>query len=219
MIHLPGPLGVVAGCDPSGESGQIHWRQLRNGLLDFFNGCHGLRVANRPILLKSGYLAFVLRWGRGLALSSGMIRRGVLHHQIFVVSDAVQSARFYEPVLRFLGYQCSGSGPNYQDWRLQVEGAPHELSFISVDPALRGIKHVRGAVGQQHHFAWAAASPREVDEFHARVLVPLAAAGDAVILDPPGPCPEYTSVYYAVFFEDPDGLKFEFVFNPPAPLP
>ncbi len=145
-----------------------------------------------------------------------MIRRGVLHHQIFVVSDAARSARFYEPILRFLGYACSGSGPKYQDWKLGVEGAPHELSFVSVDPALRGIHHVRGAVGQQHHFAWAAASPQEVDEFHARILVPLSDAGDTVILDPPGLCPEYSPVYYAVFFEDPDGLKFEFVFNPPT---
>jgi glyoxylase I family protein len=148
-----------------------------------------------------------------------MIRRGVLHHQIFVVADATRSARFYEPVLRFLGYQCAGSSPHYQDWRLMVEGAPHELSFISVDPALRDIKHIRGAVGQHHHFAWAAATPQEVDLFHEKVLVPLAAAGDCTILDPPSLCPEYTPVYYAVFFEDPDGLKFEFVYNPPSPIP
>jgi glyoxylase I family protein len=148
-----------------------------------------------------------------------MIRRGVLHHQVFVVSDATRSARFYEPVLHFMGYTCSGSSPRYQDWKLLVEGAPHELSFVSVVPALKGMRHVRGAVGQHHHFAWAAASPQEVDEFHARVLVPLAAAGDVVILDPPALCPEYSPNYYAVFFEDPDGLKFEFVFNPPTPLP
>jgi len=46
-------------------------------------------------------------------------------------------------------------------------------------------------------------------------LQPLAAAGDCTILDPPTLCPEYSPRYYAVFFEDPDGLKFEFVFNPP----
>jgi catechol 2,3-dioxygenase-like lactoylglutathione lyase family enzyme len=74
---------------------------------------------------------------------------------------------------------------------------------------------VRGAVGQQHHFAWAAASPEEVDLFYETVLRPLAAAGDCVVLDPPCLCPEYTPGYYAVFFEDPDGLKFEFVYNPP----
>jgi catechol 2,3-dioxygenase-like lactoylglutathione lyase family enzyme len=146
-----------------------------------------------------------------------MIRRGGLHHQIIVVSDATRSARFYEPILRFLGYQCSGASAHYQDWKLCVEGAPHELSFVSVDPALRGIRHMRGAVGQQHHFAWAAASPAEVDEFYTTVLLPLVVAGDAAVLDSPALCPEYTPVYYAVFFEDPDGLKFEFVYNPPPP--
>ncbi len=150
-------------------------------------------------------------------LTPAIIRRGVLHHQIFVVTDATRSARFYEPVLQFLGYKCCGSSPHYQDWKLLVEGAPHELSFVSVDPALAGIKHMRGAVGQQHHFAWAAASPQEVDLFYDTILRPLATAGDATVLDPPGLCPEYTPVYYAVFFADPDGLKFEFVYNPPAP--
>jgi catechol 2,3-dioxygenase-like lactoylglutathione lyase family enzyme len=146
------------------------------------------------------------------------MKRGVLHHQIFVVADAKRSARFYEPVLRYLGYVRGGMGDYYQDWRLITEGAPHELSFVSAMPELRHIPHTRGAIGQHHHFAWTAASPAEVDDFHATVLVPLAAAGDATILDPPVLCPEYTPTYYAVFFEDPDGLKFEFVYNvPPAP--
>lgn len=144
------------------------------------------------------------------------MKRGVLHHQILVVADAQRSARFYEPVLRFLGYACAGSAENYQDWRLITEGAPHEITFISVAPSLRHIAHVRGAVGQHHHLAWTAASPGEVDEFYEQVLRPLAAAGDCTVLDPPTLCSEYSARYYAVFFEDPDGLKFEFVFNPPT---
>ena len=150
--------------------------------------------------------------------SRSTMRRGVLHHQIFVVSDAARSARFYAPILRFLGYECAGSSPRYQDWRLVTDGAPHEISFVSVAPALREIRHVRGAVGQHHHLAWTAASQREVELFYESVLVPLAAGGDCVVLDPPGLCPEIAPEYYAVFFEDPDGLKFEFVYNPPAPL-
>ena len=145
------------------------------------------------------------------------MRRGVLHHQIFVTADATRSARFYGPVLRFLGYECVGSSPRHQDWRLVTDGAPHEISFVSVTPELRGIQHVRGAVGQHHHFAWTAASPQEVDLFFEDVLVPLAATGDCGVLDPPGLCSEYSPEYYAVFFEDPDGLKFEFVYNPPTP--
>lgn len=146
------------------------------------------------------------------------MRRGVLHHLIIRVSDAERSARFYVPILRFLGYECAGSSPRHQDWRLIIEGAPHEISFVSVAPALQGIQHVRDAAGQQDHFAWTATSRQEVDLFYTSVLVPLAAAGDCVVLDPPVRCPEYSPEYYAVYFEDRDGLKFEFVFNPPIPL-
>jgi glyoxylase I family protein len=127
----------------------------------------------------------------------------------------VRSARFYEPILGFLGYHRVASSPTFEDWRLVTDGAPHEISFVSVAPALRAIQHVRGAVGQQHHFAWSAAAPAEVDLFHQSVLLPLAAAGDCTILDAPALYPEYSPQYYAVFFEDPDGLKFEFVYNPP----
>jgi glyoxylase I family protein len=143
-----------------------------------------------------------------------MIRRGVLHHQIIVVSDASRSARFYSPILRFLGYERVGSSLTHEDWRLMTDGAPHELTFVSVAPALRHIQHVRGAIGQHHHFAWSAASPQEVDLFYESVLGPLSSCGDCVVLDPPARYPEYSAEYYAVFFEDPDGLKFEFVFNP-----
>ena len=97
-----------------------------------------------------------------------------------------------------------------------TDGAPHEITLVSVAPALRDIKHVRGAVGQHHHLAWTAASPQEVDLFFERILVPLASAGHCSILDPPALCPEYSTEYYAVFFEDPDCLKFEFVYNPVA---
>jgi catechol 2,3-dioxygenase-like lactoylglutathione lyase family enzyme len=141
--------------------------------------------------------------------------RGVLHHQVFVVTDAQRSARFYVPVLRFLGYEQVGVSESHQDWRLITNGAPHEISFVSVASALRDVPHVRGAVGQHHHFAWTAELPDEVDEFYERVLRPLVESGDCVVQDPPSLCPEYSPRYYAVFFEDPDGLKFEFVFNPP----
>jgi hypothetical protein len=114
-----------------------------------------------------------------------------------------------------MGYKKAGQGKDFQDWRLITLGAPHEISVVSVKPTLRHIKHVRGAIGQQHHFAWTAASRREVDEFFASVLKPLIATGDSRLLTPPAAWPQYSPKYYAVSFEDPDGLKFEFVFNPP----
>ena len=57
------------------------------------------------------------------------MRRGVLHHMAFRVTDVERSTRFYVPVLTFMGYECAGKSDRYQDWKLMVEGAPHEIQL------------------------------------------------------------------------------------------
>ena len=59
-----------------------------------------------------------------------------------------------------------------------------------------------------HHLAFHADSREDVDAFHD-FLVQLG----ATVLDPPAEY-DYTPGYYAVFFEDPDGLKLEVVYEP-----
>ena len=55
------------------------------------------------------------------------------------------------------------------------------------------------------YLAFSAADRQQIDSLYRDVLLPR----DAVILDAPTPCPEYSPTYYAVYFEDPDGLKLE----------
>ena len=50
-----------------------------------------------------------------------------------------------------------------------------------------------------------------------QVLAPLEKKGLCEVEDPPCDCPEYGDGYYATFFFDPDGLKFEFVTTPNYP--
>lgn len=142
-----------------------------------------------------------------------MRHRGLLHHQIVVVADLARSAAFYGPVLTDWGYELAGASARFQDWRRWDLDTPHELSIVQVDPALASVRHRRGAVGHHHHLAFAAADRADVDRFHRDVLVPLAARGLGRILDAPDDCPEYGEGYYATFFEDPDGLRLEFVVN------
>jgi hypothetical protein len=54
----------------------------------------------------------------------------------------------------------------------------------------------------------------DADGFYEKVLRPLELEGLCTVEDPPCDCPEYDEGYYATFFFDPDGLKFEFVINP-----
>ena len=146
------------------------------------------------------------------------IHRGLLHHIVITVSSVERSSRFYGPVFRYLGYELSGSrygdGHAYEDWKRWELDTPHEISIVQVSPALASVKHQPGAIGHHHHMAFCALDRADVDRFYSSVLMPLCNAGLCAIEDPPCDCPEYGEGYYATFFKDPDGLKYEFVINP-----
>lgn len=144
--------------------------------------------------------------------------RGLLHHMNIKVSDLRRSAPFYAAVLGHLGYEKSGShyGEDYcyEDWKRWDHDMPHEIGIGQADPKLSALGYAKGAMGHHDHVAFCALDRADVDRFHAEVLVPLAKAGLCAIEDPPCDCPEYGEGYYATFFTDPDGLKYEFVINP-----
>lgn len=138
--------------------------------------------------------------------------RGLLHHLIISVSDLKRSSGFYGPVFRSLGYDLGGAGDHFEDWKRWDLETPHEISIVQA--RVPEIKHVRGAMGHHHHLAFCALDRADVDAFYETVLVPLRRDGLCSVEDPPFDCPEYGEGYYAVFFSDPDGLKYEFVINP-----
>lgn len=136
------------------------------------------------------------------------IVRGAVHHIDLNVTDLAASKAVYGPVLEFLGYtQVKDSGGC--EWDLQgQEGHGVSIGLRPCDPAEAGHRHHRYAPGL-HHLAWRAGSRADVDRLHA-LLVERAIP----VLDAPAHYPEYSGDYYAVFFEDPDGMKLEFVFAP-----
>jgi len=146
------------------------------------------------------------------------IHRGLLHHLIITVSDVNRASPFYGAMFRHLGYELNGSSHEgdhrYEDWKRWDLDTPHEISIVQGDPALAGVKHQRGAVGHHHHLAFCALDRADVDRFYAEVLAPLEKQGHCTVEDPPCDCPEYGEGYYATFFHDPDGLKYEYVINP-----
>ena len=144
--------------------------------------------------------------------------RGLLHHMILRVSNLERSSLFYRKMFEYLGYELADSRYEgdfaYEDWKRWDLETPHEISICQVEEALEGTKHTRGAVGHHDHIAFCASSREDVDRFYEEILVPLAKEGLCEIEDPPCDCPEYGEGYYATFFFDPDGLKYEFVINP-----
>jgi glyoxylase I family protein len=140
--------------------------------------------------------------------------RGLLHHLNISVSSLPRSSAFYGAVLRHLGYELGGSSETHEDWKRWDLNTPHEIAIVAADPALASVGHKMGAVGHHHHLAFCALDRDDVDRFYIEVLVPLEKAGLCTVENPPCDCPEHDEGYYATFFRDPDGLKYEFVINP-----
>lgn len=144
--------------------------------------------------------------------------RGLLHHLIITVSSVSRSSAFYGGMFRHFGYELAdsqyGEGYEYQDWKRSDLDFPHEISIVKADPSLAEVPHRKGAVGHHHHLAFCALDREDVDKFYSQVLLPLAKEGLCSIEDAPCDCPEYGEGYYATFFKDLDGLKYEFVTNP-----
>jgi len=128
-----------------------------------------------------------------------------LDHVYLTVSDMARSERFYDEVMRMLGFH-KGVEP--------IGGDPHVHYFnrvmqISIRPARSTAKHDPYAPGL-HHLCLQLERPADVDA----AAEALGALG--VDATPPARYPEYNPDYYATFFEDPDGLRLELVARTPT---
>ena len=110
-------------------------------------------------------------------------------HLTISVSDFERSRAFYDPLLKFLGFEVLGEYGDMMGWT----NGKTRLWIAQADDEGRRYKYRFHDVGF-HHYAWELGSREEVDELQAW----LQKAG-AVIVDPA--C-EYYEDYYAVFFLD-----------------
>lgn len=134
--------------------------------------------------------------------------RGALNHlAITVRSLASSEAHFYAPVLAFLGYEKVEDIPEKMTLWFNSP-ATMAINLWQAEGALRNKRHERYAPGF-HHCAFAVESRAEVDELYG-----LLKSHNIRVLDEPAEYPQYAPGYYAVYFEDPDGLKFEAVHMP-----
>lgn len=126
----------------------------------------------------------------------------VIHHIELMVSDRETVKTFYKTVLIGLGFKQASERMFVKD----------DFLLLLPEPDVAG-KYQHGALGL-HHLAFSVDSKAEVDRFYNEVLLKL----DGVqIEDPPVDCPEYGyEEYYATFFYDPDGIKWEVVYTRPG---
>jgi glyoxylase I family protein len=133
--------------------------------------------------------------------------RGSLSHLDLTVKDPARSARFYDPVLRRLGYRPAPELAQGAPCWISEDAEGGAFGIVLVAATTGSVDHDRYAPGL-HHLAFHADSRADVDAFYAFLL-----EIEASVLDPPAEY-DYTPGYYAVFFADPDGLKLEVVYEP-----
>ncbi|RXZ51547.1 VOC family protein [Agromyces binzhouensis] len=124
-------------------------------------------------------------------------------HVSISVEDLSRSLAQFDPVMTALG--CTRlDADNGVSWYRGRE----ELVLLPARERGTG-PHRHGRVGWQH-LAFAVDSRDEVDRLHAIAMD----AGWTAVRDPK-PYPRFNDRYYASFVEDDNGIRFEFMHNPP----
>jgi catechol 2,3-dioxygenase-like lactoylglutathione lyase family enzyme len=135
----------------------------------------------------------------------------IIDHIQITVQDMSVAVPFYDKLLPLLGFSLQSKTSaiiDAHDFHV-VEYSHPRLSFAITSPreAFRSETIHRRRPGALHHLAFRVESRARVDELYSE----LRAIG-AVIVTPPREYPEYTpSGYYAVFFKDLEGIKYEVV--------
>lgn len=138
------------------------------------------------------------------SVSGRLSRMPVFDHLGITVDDLARGIRQFDPVMRALGftrYDADGS----VSWHTDDET---ELILFPAREDGSG-PHVHGRVGWQH-LAFAVDSRAQVDRLHDVALE----AGWTAVRDPKL-YPRFNERYYASFVENADGIRIEFMFNPP----
>jgi catechol 2,3-dioxygenase-like lactoylglutathione lyase family enzyme len=126
-----------------------------------------------------------------------------LYHLSINVSDTT----FYKDLLTCLGFRLQEL--EYGFGAFQGECS---LWVFQVQPRFKDRGFHRKAIGL-NHLAFRVSRKEAVDVFYNDYLKPNRLT---VLYGGPKAYPEYAPGYYAVFFEDPDRIKLEVVYNPSA---
>ena len=137
-----------------------------------------------------------------------------IDHIQITVKNMEQAEPFYDKFLAIIGFDISKKvSAIIQEHDLYVvEYLNDNFDFAICSPrtAFRNDIVHRRKPGAFHHLAFRATSRQEVDELYLKIK-----AIGAEIVHSPQIFPEHGSIYYATFFKDLDGIKYEIVYNQP----
>ena len=134
-----------------------------------------------------------------------------IDHIEITVRDVSAASRFYDRLMPLLGYDLRNrSEAVIEGHEKRVVSYEHPRLGFAITSPLGAFAHEtinRRKPGAIHHIAFRVTSRADVDRLHLELQ-----AMGATIVSPPREYPEYRPPgYYAVFFKDPEGIKYEIV--------
>jgi catechol 2,3-dioxygenase-like lactoylglutathione lyase family enzyme len=136
----------------------------------------------------------------------------VIDHIAITVKDLKTAEPFYDRLMPVLGFSLEhkhkGSVPAHE---MEVIEYGHPLLLFSISSPRAVFKDEtvhRRKPGALHHLAFKAGSREEIDRLYPQIV-----ETGATIVDPPKFYPQHGASYYALFFKDPEGIKYEIVYE------
>ncbi len=135
----------------------------------------------------------------------------VIDHIQITVGDFPVTVAFYDRLMPLLGFDPKKrKSATISSHEFEVVEYSHPRLAFAITSPRQGFKNDtvhRRRPGALHHLAFRVRSREEVDTLHREVK-----AIGAVIVSPPREYPEYMPAgYYALFFKDLGGIKYEVV--------
>ncbi len=134
----------------------------------------------------------------------------IIDHIQVTVKDLSIAEPFYDKLMPIQGFDLARKGKGrVAAHDFDVVEYSHPLLIFAINSPREAFKDDtvhRRKPGSLHHLAFKATSQAEVDALYEQIK-----ETGAHIVDPPKFYPQHGANYYALFFKDPDGIKYEIV--------
>jgi catechol 2,3-dioxygenase-like lactoylglutathione lyase family enzyme len=136
----------------------------------------------------------------------------IIDHIQITVRDLGLAESFYDKLMPILGFDLfRKSKGKVAAHEFEVVEYHHQNLIFGINSPRKIFKDEiihRRKPGSLHHLAFKANSSEEVDRAYLKIK-----DIGANIIEPPKFYPQHGEKYYALFFKDPEGIKFEIVFE------
>lgn len=136
----------------------------------------------------------------------------IIDHIQITVKDLKIAEPFYDKLLPILGFELKRKSRGWvAEHELEVVEYSHPLLTFAISSPREAFKEEiihRRKPGALHHLAFKATSHDEVDKLYPKIK-----AIGANIIEAPRFYPQHGAHYYALFFKDLEGIKYEILYE------